>query len=282
MKKKFLSIIILFLLFFIEAQSYKKEIQELMSRDETLEYTRPLKVNNQFSNYYFAYFTSRHWDYTYKRKGITCPIVVRENNKFKIVNSIYPNKYFSEVEDPTIKNEKIINTAFFYNYENSNFYKQFNSYKLDDCLVFVVDIDNDGNEEILNFGQAEINSSSGFVITKYIGNEWKTVFSQSYFGFYDWNPSILTGEPNDKSMFDEEWYTPKPFPYDFVEYKGKIGLRIICYDRPKDWPTHYHAQFWAYDEKMQKYEMLEEIWEAEEDTPPDGLIFAGAKEGLFK
>ena len=41
----------------------------------------------------------------------------------------------------------------------------------------------------------------------------------------------------------------------------------------KDWPTHYHAQFWAYDEETQKYEMLEEIWEAEEDTPPDGLIF---------
>ena len=26
--------------------------------------------------------------------------------------------------------------------------------------------------------------------------------------------------------------------------------------------------------------MLEEIWEAEEDTPPGGLIFTGAKEGL--
>ena len=62
--------------------------------------------------------------------------------------------------------------------------------------------------------------------------------------------------------------------------KEKVGLRIISYDRPKDWPTHYHAQFWAYDEATQKYEMLEEIWEAEEDTPPDGLIFAGAKEGL--
>ena len=278
MKKKFLSIIILFLLFFIEAQSYKKEIQELMDSGETLEYTRPLKVNNQFSNYYFAYFTTKYW----KKEGITCPIVVGESNKFKIVNSIYPDKYFSELEELTIKNEKIIDTAFFYNYEKSNFYKQFNSYKLNNCLVFVVDIDNDGNEEILNFGQAEVNSPSGFVITKYTGNEWKTVFSQSYFGFYDWNPSILTGEPNGKSMFHDEWFTPKPFPYDFVEYKGKIGLRIICYDRPKDWPTHYHAQFWAYNEETQKYEMLEEIWEAEEYTPPDGLIFADAKGDLFK
>ena len=106
MKKKFLSIIILFLLFFIEAQPSKNKIQELMDSGETLEYTRPLKVNNQFSNYYFAYFTSRHWDYTYKRKGITCPIVMEESNKFKIVNSIYPDKYFSELEELTIKNKK--------------------------------------------------------------------------------------------------------------------------------------------------------------------------------
>ena len=89
-----------------------------------------------------------------------------------------------------------------------------------------------------------------------------------YSAFFGWEEFW-----SNENYTKEEWYNPKPFPYDFVEYKGKIGLRIICYDRPKDWPTHYHAQFWAYDEKMQKYEMLEEIWEAEEDTPPDGLIF---------
>ena len=166
-------------------------------------------------------------------------------------------------------------TVFFSNYLNSNLQKQLEKSRLRNTSAFIFDINNDNEDEVIYFGYPYTGSNpSGLSIYKYINNEWKEIFNECYFGWDDFY--------SDKNYLAEEWFTPKPFPYDFVEYKGKIGLRIICYDRPKDWPTHYHAQFWAYDEKMQKYEMLEEIWEAEEDTPPDGLIFAGAKEGLFK
>ena len=67
------------------------------------------------------------------------------------------------------------------------------------------------------------------------------------------------------------------FPYDFVEYKGKTGLRIIFYDRDDygRYPKRYYAQFWVYDEETQQYELVEDIYnEFEELTPADGLLFA--------
>ena len=155
---------------------------------------------------------------------------------------------------------------YFGNYYDSNFYFQCEANRIENTLSYTKDIDTDGNDEIFSLESIHASDlATKFIIYKYVNQEWKEVFEQCYFGWEEfWS---------DENYTKEEWYTPKPFPYDFVEYKGKIGLRIISYDKPKDWPTHYHAQFWAYDEETQKYEMLEEIWEAEEYTPPDGLIF---------
>ena len=166
-------------------------------------------------------------------------------------------------------------TVFFSNYLNSNLQKQLEKSRLRNTSAFIFDINNDNEDEVIYFGYPYTGSNpSGLSIYKYINDEWNEIFNECYFGWEEfWS---------DENYTKEEWFTPKPFPYDFVKYKGKIGLRIISYDKPKDWPTHYHAQFWAYDEKTQKYEMLEEIWEAEEYTPPDGLIFAEAKEDLFE
>ena len=74
------------------------------------------------------------------------------------------------------------------------------------------------------------------------------------------------------------------FPYDFVEYKGKTGLRIIFYARDDygRYPKRYYAQFWVYDEETQQYELVEDIYnEFEELTPADGLLFAEARADLF-
>lgn len=163
---------------------------------------------------------------------------------------------------------------FFKNYVNSVFFYQCEKNRIANTLSYFIDIDNDGNEEIFTFesvAASDIYTSA--IIYKYINNEWKEIFHNSYFGWEDfWDNENYT---------KKEWYNEKKFPYDFVEYKGKIGLRIICYDQPKDWPTQYHAQFWYFDSDTQKYEMLEEIWNTEEDTPSDGLIFVEARTNLF-
>ena len=163
---------------------------------------------------------------------------------------------------------------FFENYFNSTFSLQCESYRLENTISYLIDLDNDGNEEIFSFvpiAASDIYTSA--IIYKYINEEWKKIFDYSFFGWEEfWSHEHYT---------QEEWYNEKNFPYDFVEYKGKIGLRIICYNDPKYRPSQYRAQFWAYDENTKQYEMLEEVWNTEEDTPPDGLIFAKARADLF-
>ena len=281
MKKKFFAQLLLFLSFTLSAQIYEDEIKKIQPKEYSLTCVKPIKLQNSLINYFLGLFTTTDWNYTYKRENIISPIVAFDKNQFQIDSFIYCNKTFDELEVSIKKDNTIKSTAFFKNYLKSNFYNQLNSYKLNNALVFIFDIDDDNNEEILYFGQVEVNSPKGLLIKKYIDKEWKLVFSQIYFGFYDWNESFfLEGKSNNNSLNDD-WFSPKIFPYDFIEYKGKIGLRIICYDQPKDWPSHYHAQFWVYDENIKQYEMLEEVWNTEEDTPPDGLVFVEAKTDLF-
>ena len=164
-------------------------------------------------------------------------------------------------------------TNFFSNYFSSNLKKQLEEKRLPKTTAFIVDINKDNDDEFIEFTYPYTGSNpSGLIIYKYINGEWKEIFSECYFGwdyFY-----------SDENYKKEEWYLPKPFPYDFVEYKGKVGLRIVCYDRPYDWPSHYHAQFWAYDEEAQEYKKLEEVWKSIGSTPADGLIFADAPDFL--
>lgn len=162
------------------------------------------------------------------------------------------------------------------NYYDSNFYFQCEADRIENTLTYVKDIDGDGNDEILSFcwmgGAGGGDYRTGIFIYKYVNREWKKVLYAPFFGwkyFFD-----------DENYKKEEWYQPKPFPYDFVEYKGKVGLRIVCYDLPRERPTHYHAQFWAYDEESQEYKKLEEVWESIERTPADGLIFADSPDFL--
>lgn len=156
---------------------------------------------------------------------------------------------------------------FFKNYLDSTFYQQCESHRLENTLSYLIDLDNDGNEEIFTFvpiGASDICTST--IIYKYIKGEWKKIFDYPFPGWEDiWSYENYT---------KEEWYLEKMFPYDFVEYKGKVGLRIIWYDQPKWIPSQYHAQFWTYDENTTQYEILEDINTTEEDTPPDGLLFA--------
>lgn len=183
-----------------------------------------------------------------------------ENNPFDIMDYKFP--------------EFLHKSNFFENYFNSTFSKQCESYRLEKTLSYLIDLDNDGNEEIFSFapiGASDIYTST--IIYKYIDKEWKKIFDYPFIGWEDfWSYENYT---------KEEWYLKKSFSYDFIEYKGKVGLRIICYDQPKWEPSRYHAQFWAYDENIKQYELLEEIWNTEEDTPPDGLIFAEARTNLF-
>ena len=158
----------------------------------------------------------------------------------------------------------------------------------------LADIDADGNEEILSFGIDPFNYSSvaRLYIRKYIQGEWKTVFNEPFFGIFIWNHNFAESLDNGPSAVysdafikawekrreearADEWFTPKVFPYDFVEYKGKTGLRIIFYE----W---YYAQFWVYDEETQQYELVEDIHdESVKHTPADGLLFAEARADLF-
>ena len=160
-------------------------------------------------------------------------------------------------------------TNFFSNYFSSNLKEQLEEKRLPKTTAFIVDINKDNDDEFIEFTYPHTGSNpSGLSIYKYINGEWKEVFCECYFGWEHFY--------SDENYKKEEWYQPKPFPYDFVEYKGKVGLRIVCYDRPREWPSHYHAQFWAYDEEAQEYKMLEEVWESIERTPADGLVFAEA------
>lgn len=281
MKKSILVRLLFVLSFPLLAQINEDEIKKIQPKEYSLSYVKPLKIENTSLDFYLCFFLTTEWDYTYERKNIVSPIVVCNNRKFEIDSFINCNKNFNELEISIRKNDVIKTTNFFNSYYISNFFKQVNLYKVDDFLVFILDIDYDKNEEILYFGQVSPNTPQGLIIKKYIDKKWKTVFSQSYIGFYDWNESLFLEGKSNEDSFDNGWFTQKRFPYDFVEYKGKIGFRIIFYDQPKDWPTHYHAQFWSYNEELQEYEMLEEIWGAEEDTPPNGLIFEEARTDLF-
>ena len=211
--------------------------------------------------------------------------ILKEKDKI-ITETTYNSQYPFSIQKQLVNEKSIFNyldheeptfltrTNFFSNYFNSNICKQIENFRIPNTSSFVLDINNDNDEEILYFGYPYTGSNpSGLTIYKYIDDVWKEVFSECYFGWDDFY--------NDKNFTTIEWYYPKIFPYDFIEYKGKIGLRIICYDQPKDCPSHYHAQFWVYDENIKQYEMLEEVWNTEEDTPPDGLIFAEARTNLF-
>ena len=214
------------------------------------------------------------WYYVYNPKVIYSYLHELSDNKLLEQSSVWIQK----IEFNTDKSNHIFDMMdyrfpgflhkpnYFSNYYDSNFYFQCEANRIENTLSYIKDIDADGNDEIFSLESIHASdTATNFIIYKYVNQEWKKVLYSAFFGWEEfWS---------DENYTKEEWYTPKPFPYDFVEYKGKIGLRIISYDRPKDWPTHYHAQFWAYDEKTQKYEMLEEIWEAEEYTPPEGLIF---------
>lgn len=221
------------------------------------------------------------WYYVYDPKVIYSYLYELSDNKLLEQSSVWIQK----IEFNTDKSNYIFDMMdyrfpgflhkpnYFGNYYDSNFYFQCEANRIENTLSYIKDIDTDGNDEIFSLESIHASdTATNFIIYKYVNQEWKKVL---YSAFFCWEEFW-----SDENYTKEEWFTPKPFPYDFVKYKGKIGLRIISYDKPKEWPTHYHAQFWAYDEKTQKYEMLEEIWEAEEDTPPDGLIFVEAKEDL--
>lgn len=167
---------------------------------------------------------------------------------------------------------------FFGGYYDSRFYFQCEAGRIENTLSYFKDIDGDGNDEILSFcwahgaGAPGGDYTTGFFMYKYVNNKWKNVFFSPFFG---WKYFL-----DDENYKKEAWYQPKPFPYDFVEYKGKVGLRIVCYDSPHERPSHYHAQFWAYDEEAQEYKKLEEIWDSIKRTPADGLIFADSPDFL--
>ena len=275
------------------------EIQMAISDKCKLEYARELRVNDRHCKYYFTYGVCR-LSVEFEESPIFY-LVKEEDGKITEVDYLWGVKErFSDLEVAwEEENGEMRQTVFFNSYEGSHFYQQLDAYKQKNCLVFIADIDADGNEEILSFGIDPFNYSSvaRLYIRKYIQGEWKTVFNEPFFGIFIWNhnfaesldngPSavysdafIKDWEKTEEEARADEWFTPKVFPYDFVEYKGKTGLRIVFYDEPES-PTHYHAEFWAYDENTQQYEKLEQIWELEENTPPDGLIFAEARADLF-
>ena len=304
MKRKYVCTLFwLLLVFSAIGQPYPfSEIQKLFSRTHKLMYARELRLNDQHSRYYLTCFM-----YTYIRQREEVPdvmIIKEEAGQFTEVDYLWGVKErFSDLEVAwEEENGEMRQTVFFNSYEGSHFYQQLDAYKQKNCLVFIADIDADGNEEILSFGIDPFNYSSvaRLYIRKYIQGEWKTVFNEPFFGIFIWNhnfaesldngPSavysdafIKDWEKNKEEARADEWFTPKVFPYDFVEYKGKTGLRIIFYDRDngRD-PKRYYAQFWAYDEETQQYELVEDIYnEFEELTPADGLLFAEVRADLF-
>ncbi len=263
-----------------EQSPYSKYV---LNYDEIFVSESRIKLNGRDSDYVFVLREYPSKIYSGERKGQTQRLKHGDIfNEYDVSEKYYIAfvSTFSELDMPIRDSKKKL--SFFTGYENSYFCKAFSDCKVEGCTVFIKDIDNDGNEEILAFPlSANVNypnGERGLDIYKYIDNEWKIVFSKEYFGFFAWNYPAYFSEPShdDPHCLDPEWFEPKPFPYDFVEYKGKVGLRIVCYDRPREWSSHYHAQFWAYDEEAQEYKMLEEVWESIEHTPADGLIFAEA------
>ena len=240
------------------------EIQLVFPDKFRLEYARELRVNDRHCKYYFTYGVC--WvEAGYEESPFFC-LVKEEDGKITDKEYFYEVvQNLSELETNVEKNGEPVNPAFFGSYGGSNFYRQLDAYKEKCGFIYILDMDNDGYEEIVSL----------------------------FFGIYDWDPYLRN--PPDvgpggiypeaylearKESLEDKWFKPKIFPYDFVEYKGKTGLRIVFYDEPES-PTHYHAEFWAYDENTQQYEKLEQIWELEENTPPDGLIFAEARADLF-
>ena len=261
MKKKilfFINFIIVIFLFSEERQNNKSFIKKLSIFDS--KYSFYLQdENTQYS------IIKNNNDYMEKTTFNNFPLLIKK----QVVDDKSVFDFLDHSEPLFLKK-----TTFFSNYFNSNLYKQLEDTRLKNTTSFICDINNDNEDELLIFGYPYTGSNpSGLSIYKYNNNSWREIFSECYFG---WNDFF-----SDQNFSTEEWYAEKKFPYDFVEYKGKIGLRIICYDQPKDWPSQYHAQFWYFDSVTQKYEMLEEIWNTEEDTPLDGLIFAEAKTELF-
>ena len=296
----------LLLVFSAIGQPYPfSEIQKLHPSAYKLMYVRELRLNDQHSRYYLAYFIYSYGGIVRPREEMPhVEIIKEEAGQFTVdVFLGRVKERFSELEVAwEEENGEMRQTVFFNSYEGSHFYQQLDAYKQKNCLVFIADIDADGNEEILSFGIDPFNYSSvaRLYIRKYIQGEWKTVFNEPFFGIFIWNhnfaesldngPSavysdafIKDWEKTEEEARADEWFTPKVFPYDFVEYKGKTGLRIIFYarDHGRD-PKRYYAQFWAYDEETQQYELVEDIYnEFVEHTPADGLLFAEARADLF-
>ena len=269
------------------------EIQMAISDKCKLEYARELRVNDRHCKYYFTYGVCR-LSVEFEESPIFY-LVKEEDGKITDKEYFYEVvQNLSELEMNVEKNGEPVNPAFFGSYGSSNFYRQLDAYKEKCGFIYILDMDNDGYEEIVSLGgSTDYRGNPTLFIKKYINGEWKRVFDEVFFGIYDWDP-YLRNPPDvgpggiypeayleaQKESLEDKWFKPKIFPYDFVEYKGKTGLRIVFYDEPES-PTHYHAEFWAYDENTQQYEKLEQIWELEENTPPDGLIFAEARADLF-
>lgn len=298
----------LLLVFSAIGQPYPfSEIQKLHPSAYKLMYVRELRLNDQHSRYYLACFMYSCWGPTepYWEEMPHVEIIKEEAGQFTVdVFLGRVKERFSELEVAwEEENGEMRQTVFFNSYEGSHFYQQLDAYKQKNCLVFIADIDADGNEEILSFGIDPFNYSSvaRLYIQKYIQGEWKTVFNEPFFGIFIWNHNFAESLDNGPSAVysdafikdwektreearADEWFTPKVFPYDFVEYKGKTGLRIIFYARDDygRYPKRYYAQFWVYDEETQQYELVEDIYnEFEELTPADGLLFAEARADLF-
>ena len=303
MKRKYVCTLFwLLLVFSAIGQPYPfSEIQKLHPSAYKLMYVRELRLNDQHSRYYLAYFIYSYGGIVRPREEMPhVEIIKEEAGQFTEVDYLGRVKErFSDLEVAwEEENGEMRQTVFFNSYEGSHFYQQLDAYKQKNCLVFIADIDADGNEEILSFGIDPFNYSSvaRLYIRKYIQGEWKTVFNEPFFGIFIWNhnfaesldngPSavysdafIKDWEKTEEEARADEWFTPKVFPYDFVEYKGKTGLRIIFYAREPKW---YYAQFWVYDEETQQYELVEDIHDKSvKRTPPDGLIFAEARADLF-
>ena len=250
------------------------EIQKLHPSDYKLMYARELRLNDQHSRYYLACFMYSYGGIVRPREEMPhVEIIKEESGQFTKDLFLWEVKEcFSDLEVAwEEENGEMRQTVFFNSYEGSHFYQQIDPFNY--------------------------SSVARLYIRKYIQGEWKTVFNEPFFGMFIWNSNLTDWLDNGPSVVipdsywetweeaktDEEWFTPKVFPYDFVEYKGKTGLRIIFYarDHGRD-PKRYYAQFWAYDEETQQYELVEDIYnEFVEHTPADGLLFAEARADLF-
>lgn len=280
MKRKIYITLSLLLLFCsnIFCNEMNQKFEKILSNHQNnakVIHSKKINLKNCDKDYYFI-----NWCFVSDPK-VTFSYIYEYTNQNLIENKLIwiQKNYLTDIKSNYILDDLdyflpnfLQKSNFFSNYCKSSFYLQCENKRITDTFNYVMDIDNDGNDEILTFESiAGSDFCTFFDIYKYTDQGWTQVFREPYFG---WEEFLYQYK-------EKEWYLPKKFPYDFIEYKGKIGLRIVCYNNPKYIPTQYRAQFWAYDENTKKYEMLEEIWEEEEFTPPDGLIFAEAKEALF-